>query len=75
MLDKIITIAKETFSDEGLNADSKLEDAKGFDSMALVQFIIELESNLDMEIKDEDIDRTFTLVELEVFLKKQAEAK
>ncbi|MBC2581440.1 acyl carrier protein [Clostridium sp. DJ247] len=71
ILEQVISIAKENFNDEELNPTVKIEDVNGFDSMALVQFTIELETNFNVEINDEEISRSLTFQELSDILEKK----
>lgn len=73
-LEQVLEIAKETFNDDDISIDSKIEDAKGFDSMALVQFIIELETNLDIRIDEDEIPRTLSFKELNDILVNKSQA-
>lgn len=74
MLETIISVAQDTFSDENLKADSRLEEAQGFDSMAMIQFVMELETALDLEISDEKILKTLTCNDIEGILKNETQA-
>lgn len=74
MLETIISVAQDTFSDENLKADSRLEEAQGFDSMAMIQFVMELETALDLEISDEKILKTLTCTDIEGILKEEIQA-
>lgn len=64
MLDIIMTLATDVFEDDDILPTSRLEEAKRFDSMNLVQFIIELSGALDMDIEDEEVEKTMTFAEL-----------
>ncbi|MDW2798069.1 hypothetical protein RZO55_10830 [Clostridium boliviensis] len=64
MLDMIMTLASGVFEDADILPTSRLEEAKRFDSMNLVQFIIELSELLDMDIEDEEVEKTMTFAEL-----------
>lgn len=64
MLDIIMTLATDIFEDDDILPTSRLEEAKRFDSMNLVQFIIELSGILDMDIEDEEVEKTMTFAEL-----------
>lgn len=64
MLDMIMTLATDVFEDDDILPTSRLEEAKRFDSMNLVQFIIELSVSLDMDIEDEEVEKTMTFAEL-----------
>ncbi|WAJ25255.1 hypothetical protein [Lacrimispora xylanolytica] len=64
MLDIIMTLATDIFEDDDILSTSRLEEAKRFDSMNLVQFIIELSGTLDMDIEDEEVEKTMTFAEL-----------
>ncbi|GLB25360.1 hypothetical protein LXJ15735_16010 [Lacrimispora xylanolytica] len=64
MLDIIMTLATDIFEDDDILPTSRLEEAKRFDSMNLVQFIIELSGTLDMDIEDEEVEKTMTFAEL-----------
>lgn len=64
MLDIIMALATDIFEDDHILPTSRLEEAKRFDSMNLVQFIIELSMTLDMEIEDEEVEKTMTFAEL-----------
>lgn len=64
MLDLIMTIATDIFEDDDILPSSKLEEAKRFDSMNLVQFIIELSEALEMDIEDEEVEKTMTFAEV-----------
>jgi acyl carrier protein len=64
MLDIIMTLATDVFEDDDILPTSKLEEANRFDSMNLVQFIIELSGALDMDIEDEEVEKTMTFAEL-----------
>lgn len=64
MLDIIMALATDVFEDDDILPNSRLEEAKRFDSMNLVQFIIELSGTLDMEIEDEEVEKTMTFAEL-----------
>lgn len=64
MLNEIMTIATDVFEDDDILPSSRLEEANRFDSMNLVQFIIELSVTLDMDIEDEEVERTMTFAEV-----------
>jgi acyl carrier protein len=64
MLNEIMTIATDVFEDDDILPTSRLEEAKRFDSMNLVQFIIELSETLEMDIEDEEVEKTMTFAEL-----------
>ncbi|WP_026891548.1 hypothetical protein [Lacrimispora aerotolerans] len=64
MLDIIMTLATDIFEDDDILPTSRLEEANRFDSMNLVQFIIELSGALDMDIEDEEVEKTMTFAEL-----------
>ncbi len=64
MLDMIMTLATDVFLDDDILPSTRLEETKRFDSMNLVQFIIELSGMLDMDIEDEEVDKTMTFAEL-----------
>ncbi len=64
MLDTIMTLATDIFEDDDILPTSRLEEAKRFDSLNLVQFIIELSGALDMDIEDEEVEKTMTFAEL-----------
>ena len=64
MLDIIMTLATDIFEDDDILPASRLEEANRFDSMNLVQFIIELSGALDMDIEDEEVEKTMTFAEL-----------
>lgn len=64
MLDIIMTLATDIFEDDDILPTSRLEEAKRFDSMNLVQFIIELSGTLDMDIEDEEVEKSMTFAEL-----------
>lgn len=64
MLDMIMTLAADVFVDDDILPSTRLEETKRFDSMNLVQFIIELSGMLDMDIEDEEVDKTMTFAEL-----------
>lgn len=64
MLDIIMTLATDVFEDDDILPTSRLEEANRFDSMNLVQFIIELSGALDMDIEDEEVEKTMTFAEL-----------
>jgi acyl carrier protein len=64
MLDIIMALATDIFEDDDILPTSRLEEAKRFDSMNLVQFIIELSGTLDMDIEDEEVEKTMTFAEL-----------
>lgn len=64
LLEEIMLLCKDIFEDDNLKPESKIEDAEGFDSMNLVQLIIELETNFNIEINDDEVKRTLTFAEL-----------
>lgn len=64
MLNEIMTLATDIFEDDDILPTSKLEEAKRFDSMNLVQFIIELSEAFEMDIEDEEVEKTMTFAEL-----------
>ncbi len=64
MLNEIMTIATDVFEDDDILPTSRLEEAKRFDSMNLVQFTIELSETLEMDIEDEEVEKTMTFAEL-----------
>lgn len=64
MLNKIMALATDVFEDDDILPSSRLEEAKRFDSMNLVQFIIELSETLEMDIEDEEVEKTMTFAEL-----------
>lgn len=64
MLNEIMTIATDIFEDDDILPTSRLEEAKRFDSMNLVQFIIELSEAFEMDIEDEEVEKTMTFAEL-----------
>lgn len=64
LLGQIMEIAKDTFGDKGLQPENRIEEAKNFDSMNLVQFIIELESNLCLMMDDDEVKRDMSFTEL-----------
>lgn len=69
MLETIVSVAQETFSDDELKANVPLEKAKGFDSMAMVQFIMELETAFEIDIDDDQIIKRLTCNDVEALLK------
>jgi acyl carrier protein len=64
MLNEIMTLATDIFEDDDILPTSRLEEAKRFDSMNLVQFIIELSEAYEMDIEDEEVEKTMTFAEL-----------
>ncbi|WP_394522595.1 phosphopantetheine-binding protein [Lacrimispora sp. JR3] len=64
MLDVIMALATEIFEDDDILPSSRLEEAKRFDSMNLVQFIIELSETLELDIEDDEVEKTMTFAEL-----------
>ncbi|RKD31103.1 acyl carrier protein [Lacrimispora algidixylanolytica] len=64
MLNEIMTLATDVFEDDDILPTSRLEEAKRFDSMNLVQFIIELSDAFEMDIEDEEVEKTMTFAEL-----------
>lgn len=64
MLNEIMTLATDVFEDDDILPTSRLEEAKRFDSMNLVQFIIELSEAFEMDIEDEEVEKTMTFAEL-----------
>ncbi|MDR1772123.1 MAG: hypothetical protein LBS02_16015 [Hungatella sp.] len=64
MMDLIMTLATDIFEDDDILPSSRLEEAKKFDSMNLVQFIIELSEALEMDIEDEEVEKTMTFAEV-----------
>jgi acyl carrier protein len=64
MLNEIMIIATDIFEDDDILPTSRLEEAKRFDSMNLVQFIIELSEAFEMDIEDEEVEKTMTFAEL-----------
>lgn len=64
MLSEIMTLATDIFEDDDILPTSRLEEAKRFDSMNLVQFIIELSEAFEMDIEDEEVEKTMTFAEL-----------
>ncbi len=64
MLNEIMTLATDIFEDDDILPTSRLEEAKRFDSMNLVQFIIELSEAFEMDIEDEEVEKTMTFAEL-----------
>ncbi len=59
-----MTLATDIFEDDDILPTSRLEEAKRFDSMNLVQFIIELSKAFEMDIEDEEVEKTMTFAEL-----------
>lgn len=64
MLNEIMILATDVFEDDDILPTSRLEEAKRFDSMNLVQFIIELSEAFEMDIEDEEVEKTMTFAEL-----------
>lgn len=61
---EVIKLAREIFDDEQLELTTKLEEAYGYDSMAHVQFIVELEGVFNISLEDGEISRTQTFEEV-----------
>jgi len=71
IMEQIMTIAKDTFRDEGLQPTFKIESARAFDSMGLVQFTIELESYFKVKIGDDEVIGSMTFEEVREVLQKK----
>jgi acyl carrier protein len=74
-IDAVLQVARETLNDIKLTAASKLEDAEGFDSMAYVQLMIDLEAQFNINLADENIPRTSTIEEVFEIIKRQLNYK
>lgn len=71
MIEEILTIARETLEDKNLSGSSRLQEGTGYDSMAHVQFVIELEAHFNMKLKEEEILPHYTLEEIMNFIKRK----
>lgn len=54
---KILLIAQEVFMDNTLTEKSHVAAAIGYDSMAMIQFILELESEFKISLEDVEITK------------------
>lgn len=51
----IITVCKGSISAEQINDESKLVDDFSFDSIMMIELIVELENEFDIEIDEDDL--------------------
>lgn len=51
----IITVCKGSISTEQINDESKLVDDFSFDSIMMIELIVELENEFDIEIDEDDL--------------------
>lgn len=61
---ELLKIARNIFKDESIKLDSYLEDAEYYDSMAQIQFVIELENHYKVDIEQEEILPEMTFQEV-----------
>lgn len=54
-----------------MSGSSRLQEGAGYDSMAHVQFVIELEAHFNMKLKEEEILAHYTLEEIMNFIKRK----
>jgi acyl carrier protein len=52
-LETVLHLAREVFADESLTAAKPLDQAFGYDSMVMVQFIIEIEKHFGVDLMEE----------------------
>lgn len=63
-VDKIMAISREVFDDSDVHPSARIMELKGFDSLRHVQFVIELESNLNITIDAEKVPPDATITEI-----------
>lgn len=63
-VDKILEISREIFDDNELSASTRIMEARGFDSLRHVQFVIEVEDHLKINIDAEKISPSATISEI-----------
>ena len=70
IFDKLSALMKEQLHNESLKVTKQttFHDDLGIDSIALVEFIIRLEDELNLDIPDEDIEDIQTMGELVDYL-------
>jgi len=54
---ELLRLARETLQDEGLTLESRLSDAKGYDSLAHVQLMIEIRDAFGVDLDNRGIER------------------
>lgn len=62
-LNIVVEIARKTLLDKRLTADSRLEEALGYDSLTHLQFVLELEKRSGVKLSG-DLTETATLSEV-----------
>lgn len=63
-VDDLIRLAKETFGDDTIKIDTIIGAIESYDSMAMVQFMIDIEAGFGIELKDDAIDKAMTIQEV-----------
>lgn len=62
-LDKTLELAQEIFDDKTITTTSKIQDASGYDSMAVAQFLTVLEQEFEINLIDLDASEFSTVAE------------
>tara|TARA_B100001057_G_scaffold442833_1_gene478494 strand:+ start:998 stop:1216 length:219 start_codon:yes stop_codon:yes gene_type:complete len=58
MQDKLIEITKQ-FTDKDININSHYIDDLDFDSLTVIEFIMELENEYNIEIQDDEVSKIY----------------
>lgn len=69
-LDTLLATARDTFHDPTLTPTSRLMDARGYDSLTHVGFMLDLEERFGVSLVDVQIDKRATLESLLALLVK-----
>ena len=67
----LIDLAKETFGDETIGSETIIGTIETYDSMGMVQFMIDIETNFEVELKEDTIDNTMTINEIWSIIEQQ----
>ena len=63
-LEMILDKAREIFGDDAVTISTPFQEAQGYDSMALMQFLIELEGHFGVSLTEANISRDSTSLEV-----------
>lgn len=67
----LLELAKEIFSDETIGIDTIVETIEAYDSMGMVQFMIDIETKFGVELKEDTINKTMTINEIWAIIEKK----
>ena len=72
---KIIEYAKETFKEPEMTLQSVLNEAEGYDSMAHVQFLVDIEDWCGVQLEDSEVRRDHTVRDVVEIVEKKLQEK